>query len=136
MLMGYPLLFEDQGSCVRGVAPVEAAWLNDMGNVLAEHMQEAVDRAGGSAGGFYLSDPRNEFRPAGLDHDGNAVCGNPEKVNGIVLTQTKGDQPLANFPWPGEDPGVGPSQQSFHPKKEGQLVYAQSFDETLRRMGR
>jgi len=63
------------------------------------------------------------------------VCGEPEKVHGLVWTQTAGDAPLKSIPWPGQNSGVGPSAQSFHPKKEGQLVYAQSLDETLRRMG-
>jgi hypothetical protein len=136
VLMGYPLLFERSGSCVAGIGTSEAPWLNEMGNVLGAHMGEAVDRAGGAAGGFWFSDPRDEFRPDGLDRDGHAVCGDPEKVHGIVTTQTKGDKPLLSFPWPGRDPGIGPSQQSFHPKKEGQLAYAQSLDETLGRMGR
>jgi hypothetical protein len=135
MLMGYPTLLERSGTCVPGIGTAEAPWLNSLGGVLADHLAEAVARVGGAAAGFYLSDPRDEFKPNGPDLIGYGVCGEPEKIRGIVTTLTEGDEPITSITWPGKDPSLGVSNQSFHPNKEGQVVYSQSFNETLRRMG-
>ncbi|MFN8076685.1 MAG: GDSL-type esterase/lipase family protein [Kineosporiaceae bacterium] len=135
MLMGYPKLLERSGFCVPGIGTAEAPWLNEVADVLAQHMDEAVQRVGGATSKFWFSDPRNDFRPKGLDVDGYAVCGEDERVHGIVTTMTEGDTPLKTILWPGKDPKLGTSQQSFHPKKSGQLLYANSMNDTLRGMG-
>ncbi|MEU0096128.1 hypothetical protein [Kribbella sp. NPDC006257] len=135
MLMGYPGLLEGDGGCVPGIGTAETPWLNAMGALIAQHLGEAVDRVGGAAAGVYFSDPRDEFKPNGPNQVGYGICGNPAKIRGIVTTLTDGDEPLTSISWPGKDPAVGYSIQSFHPDKNGQIVYAQSFNETLRRMG-
>lgn len=120
MLMGYPLLFENDGQCVVGIGTAEAPWLTQMGNHLATEMSNAVAQARAAGVNAWLSDPRDEFA-------GQAVCGSPENIHGIVA------------PWnrtPGEsDSLVEPSQQSFHPKIGGQQLYANSMNSTLRQMG-
>ncbi|WP_380168343.1 hypothetical protein [Jannaschia sp. R86511] len=127
MLMGYPKLFENNGQCVGGIGTEEAPWLNAMGELLLEHMQQAVDRANVAAGETYawFSDPSAPF-------DGEAVCGDPETVHGIVAPwdRTRGEPTL-----PSSGDGAKPSQQSFHPKVDGQGNYATAMNETLRRMG-
>ena len=135
MLMGYPTLFERYGSCVPGIGTAEAPWLNLMSGVLADHLAKAVDRVGGAAAGFFFSDPRGVFRPNGPDTIGYGVCAKPEKIRGIVTTLTESDIPKTTITWPGKDPSLGVSNQSFYSNKDGQIVYSQSFNETLRRMG-
>jgi len=118
MLMGYPKLMENNGSCVPGIGTAEAPWLNDMGGLLAQHMSEAVVRANAEGIPTWFSNPIDEFA-------GKAVCGNPESVHGIVLDKTPGDpQGL-----------LDPSNQSFHPKNNGTTLYADSMNFTLRQMG-
>ena len=127
LLMGYPPLFEGEGQCVPGVGTGEAPWLNEMGDLLLVHMQEAVDRANAAAGTTYVwfSNPSAPFA-------GQAVCGDPETIHGIVASwnRTAGE---ATLPSSGE--GAQPSQQSFHPKVDGYAHYATSMNTTLRQMG-
>ena len=120
LLMGYPLLFEADGQCVPGIGTAEAPWLRDTGNHLATEMNNATNLARAAGVDVRFSDPRDDFA-------GQAVCGNPEKIHAVVA------------PWnrtPGEAPSaVNPSQQSFHPKIDGQQLYANSMNATLREMG-
>ena len=122
MLMGYPRLFERNGNCVPLINNDEAAWMNDMSDLLAIHMKQAVGRANAKAGKTYVwfSDPRDEF-------EGVAVCGEPEHVNGMIqpAQRTAGEAKTL----------VLVSQQSFHPKIVGYLDYARSANATMREMG-
>jgi hypothetical protein len=63
------------------------------------------------------ADPANDFA-------GQAVCGDPETVHGIVSTKAGGEDPEALI-----------SQQSFHPKISGTANYAAAFNRTLRNWG-
>ena len=119
VLMGYPPLFEDNGNCVLGITDEEAQFLNATAGLLGEHLRQAVARVNPPSGPPVVrySDPSNDFA-------GQAVCGSPETINGIILART-----------PGEESSPLPSQQSFHPKIPGHLRYANSLIDTLYEFG-
>lgn len=119
VLMGYPPLLEREGSCIPGIGTAEAPFINEMAVLLTKHMGEAAARVNATAGRTVVrfSDPTEEFA-------GQAVCGDPETIHGIVLDQTAGDTGLP-----------APSAQSFHPKIPGQVHYADSLNLTLREFG-
>ncbi|MFE5122952.1 hypothetical protein [Streptomyces sp. NPDC056669] len=100
VLMGYPRLLEDNGSCVLGMEDVEGKWLNSVADILADEMKGAVDDANSQyKAKAVFSDPRGVFT-------GKAICGDPESVHGIVISgQAQADNDLPE-----------PSMQSFHPK--------------------
>ncbi|MGW3836348.1 SGNH/GDSL hydrolase family protein [Streptomyces microflavus] len=109
VLMGYPKLLEKNGSCVLGIGTAEAPWLNEMSDLVASEMRGAVSDTGSYA---VFADPRAAFA-------GQAICGDPETVHGIVLTgHSQADD-------------VGPSMKSFHPKVSGTAHYARAFQEAL-----
>ncbi|MEV8062848.1 SGNH/GDSL hydrolase family protein [Streptomyces antimycoticus] len=116
VLMGYPRLLEDNGSCVLGMEDVEGKWVNSVADILADEMKGAVDDANSQyKAKAVLSDPRGVFT-------GKAVCGDPESVHGIVISgQAKADNELPK-----------PSMQSFHPKPAGARLYADSLEKTLK----
>ncbi len=121
VLMGYPLLFDEQAVMCGLLSQSEVAWLNETGVLLNTEMAAAVAAVGGAADRFWFSDPRSLFI-------GRTVCGNPQLVHGMIA------------PWnktPGEIPGTDPpvSQQSYHPTIAGYGVYATVFNTTLRTMG-
>ncbi|WP_372409252.1 SGNH/GDSL hydrolase family protein [Streptomyces luteireticuli] len=121
VLMGYPRLLENKGSCVMNMEEVEGTWLNELANTLASEMQGAVDDANSQyRANAVFSDPRDKFA-------GKAICGDPESVHGIVLSghaQADNEGPW----WLG---GTAPSMQSFHPKPAGARLYADSLEATL-----
>ncbi|WP_392674047.1 SGNH/GDSL hydrolase family protein [Streptomyces sp. LN785] len=113
VLMGYPRLFEKDGQCAgaTGIGTEEGPWLNEMADNLAEEMKGAVTDTGSYA---VFADPREAFA-------GEAVCGDTETVNGIVLSgYAKAD---ATPPQP--------SMKSFHPKVSGTAHYAEAFEDAL-----
>ncbi|MFG2568196.1 SGNH/GDSL hydrolase family protein [Streptomyces sp. NPDC048567] len=111
VLMGYPRLLEHIGSCLMGLSMEEANWINGVADMLADEMRGAVADAGTYA---VFSDPRDEF-------DGEAICGDPETINGLVMTgHSKADN----------DPPK-PSMKSMHPKVSGTVHYAKAFEKTL-----
>ncbi|MCG0284077.1 GDSL-type esterase/lipase family protein [Streptomyces sp. PSAA01] len=116
VLMGYPRLLEDNGSCVLGMENVEGKWLNSVADILADEMKGAVDDANSQyKAKAVFSDPRGVFT-------GKAICGDPESVHGIVISgQAKADNDLPE-----------PSMQSFHPKPAGARLYADSLEKTLK----
>jgi hypothetical protein len=119
LLMGYPLLLENLGSCVIGINAYEGAWLNLMGIEMANHLEEAAARARAAAIPTWFSDPITDFL-------GQGICGNPENIHNIVLDKTPGDPPGFILP---------PSNQSFHPKNGGTTLYSTAMNRTLREMG-
>ncbi|MFC7262319.1 SGNH/GDSL hydrolase family protein [Streptomyces lutosisoli] len=122
VLMGYPKLLENDGSCIPGIGTEEAPWLNGMADTLATEMQGAVDDANSQYGAnAVFSDPRDEFA-------GKAICGDPEDVNGIVLS---GHSKADNRDWNWLPGNVAPSMKSFHPKIAGARLYADSLQNTL-----
>lgn len=128
VLMGYPPLISDGGSCLRKylISGEESAWLNDMGETMLQSMNDAVIQANDAEEAPYVtfSDPEENFQ-------GTAICGSPETIHGIVMDLTPGDDPLIDWgSWE-----LGPSAQSFHPKIEGARLYADTFEDTLRAMG-
>jgi hypothetical protein len=132
ILMGYPRLF-DNASCLQLVGtPIpqfrvwlttpEATWMNQMADVLATAMQDAVTPHAAYA---RFADPRPDF-------DGVGVCATPnEAINAVVLGPTPGEVPLAPPPFA----SWGPSAQSFHPKKLGTSQYAVTLTRALRAIG-
>lgn len=109
VLMGYPRLLEKSGSCVPGIGAAEAPWLNEMGDVVATEMKGAVSDTGSYA---VFADPRAAFA-------GQAICGDPETIHGIVLTgHSNADT-------------TGTSMKSFHPKVSGTAHYAKAFEDAL-----
>ncbi|MFF0795047.1 NocE [Streptomyces spiralis] len=122
VLMGYPKLLENNGWCVQGIDTEEAPWLNSLADTLATEMQGAVNDANSQYGAnAVFSDPRDEFA-------GKAICGDPEDVNGIVLT---GHSQADNRDWEWLPGNVAPSMKSFHPKIPGARLYADSLEHTL-----
>ncbi|MET9518248.1 hypothetical protein [Streptomyces sp. NPDC002994] len=111
VLMGYPRLLEKRGSCVLGIGTEEAPWLNEMGDVVATEMKGAVSDAGSYA---VFADPRAAFA-------GQAICGDPETIHGIVLTGHSRADTKPN------------SMKSFHPKVSGTAHYAKAFQDALAR---
>ncbi|MFG3210889.1 hypothetical protein [Streptomyces tendae] len=109
VLMGYPRLLEKKGSCVIGIGTEEAPWLNEMGDVVAAEMKGAVSDTGSYA---VFADPRAAFA-------GQAICGDPETIHGIVVT---GHSRADSKPT---------SMKSFHPKIAGTAHYAAAFQDAL-----
>lgn len=123
LLMGYPKLLENSGSCVLGIGTAEAPWLNDLSSaVMAPMMQGVADNLRTTVGiPVYFSNPISDFA-------GKAICGSPESIHAIVENTTAGDKPKTLGLLP-------PSSQSFHPKIGGTTLYATSANRTLRVMG-
>ncbi|WP_242904564.1 hypothetical protein [Actinomadura terrae] len=117
--MGYPRLLDGNGQCIPGIGTSEAPWLNDLADVLAAAMKTASENATQAGAPTWFSDPRAKFA-------GEAVCGNPETIHGIVLDKTPDDDLSPTSP---------NSPQSFHPKIEGTAHYSAALNETLRQMG-
>ncbi|MEO3781274.1 hypothetical protein ABGB16_31680 [Micromonospora sp. B11E3] len=114
VLMGYPQLLDNLGGCLYPVIdPYEAAWLNYAGLLLNIHLGEAVQRAQPDQPRIWFSDPTDEFA-------GKALCGDPESIHRIVMDKT-----------PGDEPGLAPSAQSFHPTTAGAGLYATALTTTL-----
>ncbi|MFD7169909.1 SGNH/GDSL hydrolase family protein [Streptomyces violascens] len=113
ILMGYPKLLSGGGQCIPGIGTEEAPWLNSLADMLNEEMNRATLDSTTETGAYALfADPRTEF-------DGKAVCGDPETVNGIVLS---GHAKADNSP-------VG--MASFHPKISGARLYANVLERRL-----
>jgi hypothetical protein len=119
--MAYPRLLENDGQCIGGIGTDEAPWLNQMSNRMLGMMSSVAAEATSQGIPTFLSDPRDELA-------GQAVCGSPETIQGIVVNTTAGDKPQTLGLLP-------PSAQFLHPKITGTPHYADSFVETLRRMG-
>ncbi|MEV7244254.1 hypothetical protein AB0N92_23810 [Streptomyces sp. NPDC093248] len=129
VLMGYPPLLSDKGSCLKigtlGLSSESADWLNATAATLASAMQGAADDAKTKGIEVRFSNPANDFA-------GTGVCGDPEQVHGIVKTLVKSDNPSNDWPWLRD---YGLSAQSFHPKIGGARLYANSLERTMKGMG-
>ncbi|MFH8786016.1 GDSL-type esterase/lipase family protein [Streptomyces roseoverticillatus] len=126
VLMGYPPLISDKGSCLRitnslGLSESSTAWLNETADTLAAAMQGAVDDAKREGAQAWFSNPKSDFA-------GKAVCGGPEQVHGIVKTLVRSDEPIKDWPLINQ---YGLSAQSFHPKIGGARLYADSLERTM-----
>jgi hypothetical protein len=132
VLMGYPRLIQN-ARCLQvldtpidGVAlwltDNEATWMNQMADVLATAMQDAVTPRNAYAS---FADPRPDF-------DGRGVCASAnESINAVIFGTTPGEVPLLQGPFA----SWGPSAQSFHPNKLGTGQYAITFTRALRARG-
>ncbi|MFI1863935.1 NocE [Streptomyces jumonjinensis] len=110
VLVGYPALLSKNGQCIPGIGTGEAPWLND---VVAPHLSTEMGNAAASVGAKY-ADP-------GPDFLGKAICGDPESINGIVLTgRAEADEDAPK-----------PSMKSFHPKIAGARLYADALERAL-----
>lgn len=122
VLMGYPELIEDDGGCLNipggnGITAAEAAWLNEQGYHVGLALRDLVAVQAAAGRNVRYADPINDFA-------GQAICGSPETIHGVVLTKAGG-----------EDPAAVQSAQSFHPKISGTANYAAAFNRTLRDWG-
>jgi hypothetical protein len=125
MLMGYPKLFENLGSCFLGIGAAEAPWLAEMADLLAAKMGEAVAdvRAEGIAAWF--ANPIGRFA-------GKGICGDPETIHGLVLTLLPGENgPLPDW-LPESWNKFGKSIETCHPKIEGATIYAEVMNDVTR----
>lgn len=142
VLMGYPALISNGGSCLSyaatvpsggqitiGLNSLSAQWMNSMAPKLASAMQEAADETNADIGGssriVWFSDP-------GADFAGKGICGDPEQINGIIMTLTRSDEPWLDWPLLKE---FGISNQSCHPKISGARTYADVLQRTLGEIG-
>ncbi|WP_345463333.1 SGNH/GDSL hydrolase family protein [Actinoallomurus oryzae] len=125
LFMGYPRLLDGNGQCIVGIGTAEAPWMNQMADLLDEQMSGAAADATADGAPVTFADPRSSFA-------GQAICGDPETIHGIVTDQTPGDtgDPVLGIPGL---PAV--SAQSFHPKIAGATTYSRVFSATLRTMG-
>ncbi|GAA3832263.1 hypothetical protein GCM10022403_076770 [Streptomyces coacervatus] len=117
VLMGYPRLLSANGQCIPGIGTEEGPWLNSVADTLNEEMKGAASDVAAQTGSkVVFADPRAEF-------DGKTVCGDPEDVNGIVLTGlSKAD-----------NTGTGAiGMASFHPKIAGSRLYANTLEKALK----
>lgn len=121
VLMGYPILFEKSGSCVTGILDSEAAWINEMGHLMLQAMDEAVTEVRKAEPGLDVrfSNPKEFFK-------GRGICGD---------FATVGMHPIVIAKTPGDNPSEPVSAQSFHPNIAGARLYANSLESTLRAMG-
>ncbi|MFC7817454.1 MULTISPECIES: golvesin C-terminal-like domain-containing protein [unclassified Streptomyces] len=110
VLVGYPPLLSGNGQCIPGIGTEEAPWLND---VVAPHLADEMGNAAAAVGATFVN-PAAEF-------EGKAICGDPESINGIVLS---GKAAYDNG-------GVEPSMKSFHPKVSGARLYADALERVL-----
>ncbi|MER5635776.1 SGNH/GDSL hydrolase family protein [Kitasatospora sp. NPDC002227] len=147
VLMGYPPLFENHGSCLSGrldtatisafaiggptagvlatlvdiAASVhigpDADWMDQLGFTLDSSMRDAVGVARAAGVPATFSDPTAAFA-------GKAICGSPQSINDFVINKT-----------PGENPGKPFSGQSFHPLASGAYTYSLALNSTLRSLG-
>jgi hypothetical protein len=119
VLMGYPVLLSNLGFCL-GTPYVlsfeEVLFTEQMAHLFAEEMRALIERLDDQYP-VVFADPRSDFA-------GKGVCGIPESIHGIVLDKT-----------PGEDSESPISQQSFHPKQSGALLYRDTFERALRAIG-
>ncbi|TYB62272.1 transglycosylase SLT domain-containing protein [Nonomuraea sp. PA05] len=128
-LMGYPVLFEDSGSCVIGINPnTEGPWLNEVGDILTQEMRlavtDAVEAVAAEPGDDTLT---AHFVDPFADLQGHAVCAEPAAIHGIVMGRTEGEVPTDLLPLP--------SQQSFHPNRDGTPLFANAFNRVLGPLG-
>ena len=129
-ILGYPPMFSDGVSCV-AIKAADQEWLDQA----AEHLNASVKAAATSANRaghpVYFGDTKSAFA-------GRNICSSTPAINGLVPyeegnggTPWNGDAPLVDFPWPGENPKLGVSQQSFHPNTTGTSLYASVLQNTL-----
>lgn len=115
LLMGYPKLMENAGSCILGIGPEEYSWLVQMGDLLDQAMATAALFADAQGAGVTFADPRAAF-------NGRGACADDPLIHGFVL-------PLPGNLTRGEDVL---SQQSLHPTIGGAAVYSLVATENLR----
>ncbi|MEU9888417.1 hypothetical protein [Sphaerisporangium sp. NPDC051011] len=126
LVMGYPKLLPIDNlwplTCTiptLGIQLSERRWLSDMAELMRTRQLEALSDFNNSVHGnwAYFSDPIDEFT-------GKDICGLPPGINWLVPVKDPGDSPSRPV-----------SSESFHPSIIGQGLYADSMNETLRRMG-
>ncbi|MFF4296436.1 NocE [Streptomyces vinaceus] len=124
VLMGYPPLLEKDGNCLPTISTLEGPWLNSIGETLLQEMDGAAADARAQGVKVWFSNPKEAFK-------GQAICGSPETVHGVVTDLVESDTPNII------DSGLvklGSSAQSFHPKIAGARHYADALEQTLRAM--
>ncbi|MCX4981477.1 GDSL-type esterase/lipase family protein [Streptomyces sp. NBC_00572] len=125
LLMGYPKLISNDASCLRlgplGLSKESNDWLNTVAAHLTNEMRD-VGVIGRSKGiDIRFSDPTWAFENKG-------VCGDPEKIHGMVKTLVESDNTLKDWPLL---KSYGLSAQSFHPKIAGARAYADAMEATV-----
>ncbi|MEU0095563.1 hypothetical protein [Kribbella sp. NPDC006257] len=136
VLMGYPRLISDGGSCLRqtiiikgvqtqlGLSTTEAAWLNGSADYLAGELSALATSLSSQFGTpVVFGDPRPDFQ-------GKAACGTPESLHAVITSLTEGE----SEGWPFKS--LGASQQSFHPNRLGTPLYAAAMNRVIDQLGR
>jgi hypothetical protein len=106
IVFGYPRLFNPSNLCLGaiGIDPLEAKWLNDMGDLLNLEMSDAVGRVRGLEGrNIVFVDPNPRF-------DGHRVCEDNPYIRGFVATNLL---------------------TSYHPTLLGHAAYAALVEENM-----
>lgn len=127
VILGYPRLFENQGSCVRsgpgilsplGLSANSVAFLNEMGDYLNAQLKAMVAKFDHDAGEhFVFADPTSAFA-------GKGVCSAAPAINSFRTTLTASDtSSLFGL--------IKMSAESFHPNKTGTQIYAQVLEDAL-----
>ncbi len=121
VLMGYPELLTKKVDCLVNVGfnNYEIDWINGLAHDVSDMLRDVMMVANAEGGRVWFSDPILNG-----DFSGEAVCGDPETIHGVVLNKTDG-----------EDPDALTSQQSFHPKISGATTYARVLNRDLRYLG-
>ncbi|KOU24262.1 hypothetical protein ADK52_14350 [Streptomyces sp. WM6372] len=137
VLMTYPRLISRQGICVGttiivdgravpiGINPSEADWVNESTEYLDNQLSSKVSALALELNApITIADPRQDL-------EGKAVCGDPAGLHGFTMTRTEGETPMLPEPFD----RIRPSQQTFHPNREGTPLFANALNRTLAAMG-
>jgi hypothetical protein len=137
ILMGYPTLFPDDGSCTNaegsftqrivqlGFSDSEEMFINYLSFEMASMMSNATDAA------YYEESIPVWFADPESDFAGHRICGEEPEIHNFVFTLTEGE----------DTTGIAVidhspvSQQSFHPTLGGALLYSNTLIRVLRSIG-
>lgn len=127
VILGYPRLFENQGSCVRsgpgvlspfGLSAGSVAFLNEMGDYMNTQLKAMVTQM------VQNGDPKLVFADPTAAFAGRGVCGTDPAINSFRTTLRASDTAqLFGL--------IKMSAESFHPNKAGTQIYAQVLQAAL-----
>jgi hypothetical protein len=118
VVLGYPDLFPSNptSNCVVGLgiplSPADQTWLNQMGTLLDQDTQSAVQAVAAQGADIHFINPTSGFT-------GHAICSAAPWINGLINWSVSGSGLKV--------PGAG----SFHPTLAGQKEYATLVDKCL-----
>jgi hypothetical protein len=120
LVMGYPILLENNGQCIPTLGTgVEGPWLISMNNRLDDVLRNTVTNARADGVAATYADPRTAFTGHGLCSDNGSSPPKISQIHNVVLSLTRGDDTSVRW----GDTGII-SAQSFHPMLAGAQTYA------------